>query len=138
MGLFYLNDILLSTEGSLAIYRVLANAALLKFYTSKQMFLQAKSFIDNVQKELEHVEGFDSDQRVTLFYYAAADYCQQVGDFKKGLDFCEKGLSLCVNNFSLINLDKLVEKKAELLQELSHSTAVYEFEFAERLKELIK
>lgn len=138
MGLFYLNEILLSTEGSLAIYRVLASAVLLKFYTSKQMLLQAKSFIDNVQKELEHVEGLDSDQRFTLFYYEAADYCQQAGDFKKGLDFCEKGLSLCVNNFSLINLDKLVEKKAELLQELSDSTAVSEFDFAERLKELIK
>lgn len=138
MGLFYLNEILLSTEGSLTIHRVLASAALLKFYTNKQMFLQAKSFIDNVQKELEHVKELDSDQRLTLFYFEAADYCKQAGDFEKGLDFCEQGLSVCVNNFSLINLDRLIEKKAELLQELSDSTAESELDFAERLKELMK
>lgn len=136
-GLFYLHKVVLTEDSYSGIYRVLANTALLRFYTEKQMFPQAHSYLEDVLDELANGKDIALDQRMTLFYYEGANYYLEAGEFQKGYAFCEQGIAICIQNWSLINLDKLVAKKAELLKELIDSSAVSELDFAERLKKLI-
>lgn len=137
-GLFYLHKLVLTEENSTALYRVLAITVLAKFYTLKQMYPQAESFIEDVLEELEQTAVLKSEQRMTAFYNEGAEYYKQVGEFQKGLDFCEQGLSICVDNLSLINLDKLVEKRAELMKALGDTNAAEELAFSERVKALVR
>jgi transcriptional regulator with XRE-family HTH domain len=137
-GLYYLHKVVLTKTGLSSVYRVLSNTALLKFYLSKQMYSQAHSFITDVQEELEQSEELVFDQRVTAFYFEAADYYLQTEEFDKGVAFCKQGLSVCVSNYSLLNLGKLSKKKAQLMEQLGDTNAAAELEFSDRVEALVR